>query len=135
MQSPYVLLHNTESLTLLPPLWLLGFLWFGAYFGVGWIMGLIFSLEPLSCEQNVKRYKGGMLLVLALTLSFAWYLLLFGPGSFFLSWILLGLSIGLAVAATLCFMEFSKGWTVLLLAICVGSFLLFILQFMVMLHI
>ncbi len=133
--SPYVLLHNTECLDLFPPLWLMGLLWFGSYFVVGWSQGLMLSLRPLSAEQNVHRYRGGMLMMLSLSLSVAWYLLLFGSNAFFLSWILLGASVIAGIAAALSCMNLFKGCALLILSVHVGYIFLWILQLMVMLHI
>ncbi len=133
--SPYILFHNTESLPLLPPMWLLGFLWFAGYFGVGWTLGIICSFECLSCELNVKRYKGGMLLILSQSLSIAWYLLLFGSNAFFISWLLLGVSVLVGILAGLAFLGLNKGGALILLAVQSGYVVLFILQIMVMLHI
>ena len=133
--SPYVLLHNTESLTVLPPLWFLGLLWYGAYFVSGWVLGLILSLAPLPCELNVKRYRGSMLLIISLSLSVAWYLLLFGTEAFFLSWIVMALSVVSGSMAAFSFLELTKGSAFLILVVQGGCFLLFLLQFMVMLHI
>lgn len=135
VRSPYVLLHSTESLVLLPPLWLLGSLWFLAYFGLGCAMGIIFSPRTVPCEENAGRYKGGMLLVVSVALSFAWYLLLFGAGSFFLSWIFCGLSILFGFLAAFCWFPISKCCGAILMIVYIGYFLLFILQLMVMLHI
>ena len=135
VQSPYVLLHRTESLVLLPPLWILGFFWFGSFFILGGAMGEMLSRDHLPLDQSVRKYQGAMFLVLSISFSFTWYLLLFGPESLFLSWLVCGLAIIFGLIGSACWLPISKGCAALVAFVFVAYILLFILQFMVMLHI
>ena len=133
--SPYILLHQTESLMVLPPLWILGIWWMAGYFLVGCVAGQIFSLKALSPTADIKRYQGGMCMILAVVCSFLWYALLFGTEAFLFSWLMCGMAFAflcLCLKAWICVPHGCAWW---LLPVTISSLLLFVLQFMVMLHI
>ena len=134
VQSPYILLHQTDALDLLPPLWLLTLLWYVLYFVSGFVAGHILSLACVSTELDVKRYQGGMFFVIAITLSFAWYLLLFGPELFFLSWIICGVAATSFLLTAFCWLRLGKNSFLILLSVSIAFYFLFIIQFFVMLH-
>lgn len=133
--SPYLVLHNTESLVLLPPLWLMGVLWFGGYFLLGAVAGQMLSLSSLPPQMDIRRCKGGLLFVIAAVTSFLWYILLFGSSAFFLSWLMCGLTAMLLIGCAVYWFSVSKGSALIMTMITVGYILLFICQIMVMLHI
>ena len=94
--SPYMLLHQVECLDLLPPLWILGLLWFGIYFLLGFTGGQLCALRALAPTQDLHRFKGSLYFLLFLIFSFLWYAWLFGKAAFLLSWLACGLSVVMA---------------------------------------
>ena len=135
VRSPYLLLHQTDSFPLLPPLWLLGFLWFGGFFLMGWVVGCELSSRENPCPSKVKRYQCALLIVLSATITFAWYLLLFGLGALFFSWCLLILSVVFEIFAGLRLMTVSGKGSCLIWLVTASHLWISIMQIMVMLHI
>ncbi|MBE6558576.1 MAG: hypothetical protein E7661_06160 [Ruminococcaceae bacterium] len=133
--SPYVLLHRTETLIILPPLWIMGFFWFLAYFFLGSAGGHLLFLQVSSSELRVSKYKGGMFYILWLVLSYVWYVLLFTCEAFLVSWIILALALCCAGVTIFSWLSLSKGCAVVLVGVFLGHLLLFLLQMAAMLSI
>ena len=91
--APYLLLHHTESLSFLPPLWILGLLWLGIYGLLGFTAGQICAVKVSHPQTDVQRFKGGFYFLLLLLCSFLWYVYLFKNSWFLLSWIFCGMTV------------------------------------------
>lgn len=134
-RAPYILLHDTESLALLPPLWLLGILWFGLYFLLGCTAGQMCALSALPPDMDVRRFRGGMYFLLLLISSFLWYIWLFDKAAFFLSWLFCGLSVLLAFLCGYHWFRVSRLCAVLLWLVGAVLFFLWLFQLLLMLHV
>ncbi len=133
-RAPYVLLHSTESLALLPPLWLLGVLWFGMYFLLGCAAGQMCAMSALPPPVDVQRFRGGLYFLLLLICSFLWYIWLFDKAAFFWSWLLCGLSVLFSLACGYHWFRVSRRCGLMLWVITAGIFFLWLFQLMLMLH-
>lgn len=135
MPSPHVLLHSIQGYERLPPLWLLGLLWYGSYALIGCVLGHIFSLRHISCEGNGSRYLGAFLLLAGAVLGVVWYMLLFGKQAVLLSWILMGIELVLLFGGVYVWTRVSKTAVILAIGALFIHILLWITQLFVMLHI
>lgn len=86
--EPYFVWRLLSSAGGFPPLWLSSLLWLSVNFLTGALLGHI--LSGSSCGGRAcATFKGGIFLVLSLTVGLMWYCLLFGGRSFVFSLLLL----------------------------------------------
>lgn len=135
MPPPHVLLHSVQCYERLPPLWLLGLLWYGSYALMGGALGHTLSLKHISCENNGSRYLGAFLLLLAAILGAVWYMLLFGKQAVLFSWLLMGIGLAMLGGGVYVWTRVSKMAVVCLIGVLFVHILLWITQLFVMLHI
>ena len=132
--SPLPVLRLLGADALLPPLWLMGMLWLLSYAPAGASVGYILACRAGSGDRDALRWRGIAFLILAVTLSFAWYSLLFSSFLRLPSWIFL---LSAAAAALLCTLSW-RGVNTLSAAVAGGLtlwlLLLSLTQLMVILH-
>ena len=95
--SPHTLIHALGAGALIPPVWLLGLLWLAGFFLFGCAGGLVLCDRGGGPARSVWRFRGGMYFLLSLFLGLLWYPLLFRAQALWLSWLMLGLCIVMAV--------------------------------------
>ena len=83
--SPVEAVHLLEASELLPPLWLLGLLWFLWFFLLGAAVGWLLAGTSGGSHREALLWRGSTCIVLAAALSFLWYALLIGRLSLWLS--------------------------------------------------
>ncbi len=135
MPPPHILLHSTQCYDRLPPLWLLGLLWYGSYVLLGGALGYALSLRHISCEGNGSRYLGAFLLLSGALMGAVWYMLLFGKQAALLSWIFMGVELVLVAGSIYAWTRTSKIAVILETIALFIHVLLWITQLFVMLHI
>ena len=135
LPPPHVLLHSVQCYERLPPLWLLGLLWYGSYALMGGALGHTLSLKHISCENNGSRYLGAFLLLLAAILGAVWYMLLLGKQAVLFSWLLMGVGLAMLGGGVYVWTRVSKMAVVCLIGVLFVHILLWITQLFVMLHI
>lgn len=104
--SPYRTMMELGIADLVPPVWLMTFLWSVSFFVIGCAAGFVLGYRIGGCEG--EKYKGCMLFVLLAVLELSWYPALFGANLVFLSVLLSIAILCLAVAVTGCFYRVSK---------------------------
>ena len=100
--SPVPVLRLMGADALLPPLWLMGFLWLIGYVLVGCAAGYLSVCPSVRGRREALLWRGGTFLAMAVGLSFCWYSCLFASFLLLLSWLCLLTSVlflGLSVAA------------------------------------
>ncbi len=135
MPPPHVLLHSTQCYERLPPLWLLGLLWYGSYALMGGTLGHILSLKHMPYEGNGSRYLGAFLLLFGAILGTVWYMLLFGKQAVLFSWLLMGGELALLGGSIYVWTRVSKLAVMGMVGVLFVHVLLWITQLFVMLHI
>ena len=120
--------------TLLPPLWLMGILWLLSYALAGASVGYILACRAGGGDRDALRWRGITFLVLAVTLSFAWYSLLFSSFLLLPSWICLLLSVVSALLCTLFWRSVELRAAVVSGGLTLWLLLLALTQLMVILH-
>ena len=136
MGSPWTVLHRLNAADVLPPLWLLGLLWFAFPVLCGLSAGALMSRLCGVARAEADFWRGCTFLVLSLLCAFAWYILLFGKCSLFFSGLCL---LAAACASLLCVLSWrliSRG-RVCTLIVAVNALwyvLLFFMQLAVVLH-
>jgi tryptophan-rich sensory protein len=79
--SPYRVISYCGLRNIIPPVWVMVVSWTVWYILLGAAIGSV--LGCCSCRDDVSRYKGGMLFVLMMALSYVWYPLFFGAAALF----------------------------------------------------
>lgn len=104
--SPYRTMMELGISDLVPPVWLMTFLWSVSFFTIGSAAGFVLGYRIGGCEG--EKYKGCMLFVLLAVLELCWYPTLFGANLVFLSVLETILILCLSVAVTYSFYRISK---------------------------
>ena len=104
--SPYQTMLALGISDLVPPVWLMTFLWSVSFFVIGSAAGFVLGYRVGGCDG--ERYKGCMLFVLLAILELCWYPTLFGANLVFLSVLESILILCLSVAITNSFYRISK---------------------------
>ena len=81
--SPYPVLMALGIGELVPPAWILSFLWSISFFIVGSAFGFLLAYRERGCSG--EKYKGGMLFLLLAVLELLWYPTFFCGALVFLS--------------------------------------------------
>ena len=104
--SPFPAMLQLGIQEIVPPVWLMTFLWTLAFFTIGCAAGFVLGYRRGGKE--VEKYKGGMLFVLLAVLELCWYPTLFGAELVLISALLSLLILFLAIAVTFSFYRISK---------------------------
>ena len=104
--SPYRVMLELGIKDMIPPVWLMTFLWSVSFFVIGSAAGFVLGYRLGGCEG--EKYKGCMLFVLLAVLELSWYPTLFGANLVFLSVLEAILILCLSVAVTNSFYRISK---------------------------
>ena len=104
--SPYRMMLELGISDLVPPVWLMTFLWTVVLFTVGGAAGFILGYRERGLEG--EKYKGCMLFVLLAVLELCWYPTLFGAGLVFISLLESVAILCFSVGVTICFYRISK---------------------------
>lgn len=104
--SPYRTMLELGIGDLVPPVWLMTFLWSVAFFTVGAAAGFVLSYRCGGLDG--EKYKGGMLFVLLAVLELCWYPTLFGANLIFISMLESIAILCFAIAVTVSFYRVSK---------------------------
>ena len=104
--SPYRVLLELGIGNIVPPVWLMTFLWTIAFFSIGCAFG--FVLFYRTAGQDAEKYKGCMFFVLMAVLELCWYPTLFGADLIFLSAIEALLIFVASLAVTFSFYRVTK---------------------------
>ena len=132
--SPLPILRLLGAEALLPPLWLVGILWLLSYALAGVSVGYILACRAGGGDRDALRWRGITFLILAVTLSFAWYSLLFSSFLLLPSWICLLLATSSALLCTLSWRMVDPLATVAAGGLALWLLLLALTQLMVTLH-
>lgn len=132
--SPLPILRLLGAEALLPPLWLVGILWLLSYALAGASVGYILACRAGGGDRDALRWRGITFLVLAVTLSFAWYSLLFSSFLLLPSWICLLLATASACLCTLSWRSVDPLATIAAGGLTLWLLLLALTQLMVILH-
>ena len=127
--SPHLMILSLKIDDIVPPAWVMCFLWSLALFIVGCAAGFVLGHRT---GAEVEKYKGGMLFVLLAVLELCWYPTFFAGGLIFLSVLESILILCLSVGVTVCFYRVSKLAGVLLLLHNVWLVYMLILNFAVL---
>jgi tryptophan-rich sensory protein len=103
---PYRVITYCNLRGVLPPVWLLFFLWVGWYILLGGAFGVVLGCR--SSPDEASKYKGGMLFVLMMALGYVWYPLFFGAAALFFALLVAEAVLVLAVLSALCFMRVKR---------------------------
>ena len=136
MGSPWTVFHRLNAADVLPPLWLLGLLWFAFPVLCGLAAGALMSRLCGVARAEADFWRGCTFLVLSLLCAFAWYILLFGKCSLFFSGLCL---LAAACASLLCVLSWraiSHGCvcTLIVAANALWYVIIFFMQLAVVLH-
>ncbi len=106
--SPLDMMHKLNSISIMPPLWVLNILSFLFYFLLGFSAGLV--IEAGTCKMNigdseVHAYRGGVFLIASFFLSLMRYHTFFLSEKIFIS---LLISITSTVCIFFCTLEWAK---------------------------
>ena len=104
--SPYRTMMELGISDLVPPVWLMTFLWSVSFFTIGSAAGFVLGYRIRGCDG--EKYKGCMLFVVLAVLELCWYPTLFGANLVFLSVLEAVLILCLSVAVTYSFYRISK---------------------------
>ena len=99
--SPLPVLRLLGGGAVLPPLWLMGLLWFMGYALAGAAVGMALPCIGMGAVREAHVWRGLTFLVLEVTFSFAWYSLSFGSFLLFPAWFCLLAGIGAGIICTL----------------------------------
>lgn len=132
--SPLPILRLLGADALLPPLWLVGVLWLLSYALAGASVGYILACRAGGGDRDALRWRGITFLILAVTLSFAWYSLLFSSFLLLPSWICLLLAAASALLCTLSWRSVELRAAVVSGGLTLWLLLLVLTQLMVILH-
>ncbi len=132
--SPLPILRLLGADALLPPLWLVGILWLLSYALAGASVGYILACRAGGGDRDALRWRGITFMILAVTLSFAWYSLLFSSFLLLPSWICLLLATASACLCTLSWRSVNLLPTVVVGGLALWLLLLALTQLMVILH-
>lgn len=133
--SPWVTLHRTDATAVLPPMWFLSVLWFGWFFILGSLCGGLLLSRRRGAYAEALFWRGMTCLVLSVVCSFVWYVLFFGKGSLFFSWLCLPLALAAALLTALSWWQtVGKGEACVPLGFALWILCLFLLQMAVLLH-
>ncbi len=109
--SPHALIHALGADPLLPPVWLLGILWLGAFFLFGCTAGAVLSDKSGGAAKAVWRLRGGMYFLIGCMAALVWYPLLFAVSALWLSWLFLLLALAMSILCLLCWSRL-RWWAV-----------------------
>lgn len=104
--SPYRVMLELGIKDMIPPVWLMTFLWSIAFFVAGCAFGFVLCYRWAGCEA--EKYKGCMVFVLMAVLELCWYPTLFGADLIFLSAIEVLLIFVASLAVTFSFYRVTK---------------------------
>ena len=104
--SPYRTIMELEIGDLIPPVWVMTFLWSLSFFMIGSAAGFILAYRLGGCEG--EKYKGCMFFVMLSVAELCWYPLFFGSNLLFFSALLSVFILVLSLAVTRCFYRVSK---------------------------
>ncbi len=133
-ESPWTVFHRLSAGDILPPLWLLGLLWFAIPILCGLGAGLLWADIPASGEAGASFWRGCTCLVLSLMCMLAWYALLFGKCSLFFSGLCLLAAMLCSCLCVLAWKSFSIGAVLLVGGNTLWCLALFLMQLGVALH-
>ena len=128
--SPYQTIHAMNIGDLIPPVWVMTFLWSIAFLTIGCAAGFVLCYRVGGCDG--EKYKGCMFFVLLVVLELCWYPTLFGANLVFLSVIETILLLCLAVAVTFSFYRVTKFAGMILLLHDIWLIYMLILNFAVL---
>ena len=104
--SPYRTILHLGIGDLIPPAWLMAFLWSVAFLIIGCAAGFVLAYRTGGCDG--EKYKGCMYFVLLAVLELCWYPTLFGANLVFLSVLESILILCLSLAVTFSFYRVTK---------------------------
>ena len=130
--SPYGVMLELGIGEIVPPVWLMTFLWSVSFLIIGAAAGFVLGYRAAGCDG--EKYKGCMLFVLLLVLELCWYPTLFAARLVFLSVLESILILCLSVWVTGCFYRVTKLAGILFLFHDVWLIYMLILNFAVLVH-
>lgn len=130
--SPYIFLLSLGVLDLVPPAWLMTFLWTLSFFVIGAAFGFVLGYR--TGGRDPEKYKGGMLFLLLAVAELCWYPLFFSAKLVFLSALLSVLILCVAVATAVNFFRVSGFPGGIMALHCVWLCYFLILNFAVLFH-
>lgn len=131
--SPLPILRLLGAGALLPPLWIVGLLWLFGYALAGASAGYVLACAGKGASRSAHGWRGVTFLTLEVTLSFAWYSLLFQSFLLLPSWFCLLLAVGAGFACTLSWFSVSRPAAVASGGLTLWFFCLLLIQLAVML--
>lgn len=133
--SPWTTLHRVDAPSVLPPIWFLSLSWFGWFFALGAAGACLLASRRRGAVADAAFWRGMTCLVLAVAFSFVWYILFFGKGSLFFSWLCLPLALAFSLlAGVFWWQSVSKGEALIPFGYALWLLCLFFLQMAVLLH-
>lgn len=104
--SPYRTMLHLDIQEIVPPVWLMTFLWTLSFFTVGCALGFILGYRIGG--RDVEKYKGCLFFVLMSVMELCWYPTLFGAELVLISALLSILILFLSIIVTFSFYQISK---------------------------
>ncbi len=102
------ILHSYNAAALVPPLWIMGLLWFGLIALSGAALGARIADCHRGAAYSALLWRGATALVLADSFGCAWYALLFGKGVIAFSALCLLLCAGSALLCALSWWQIAR---------------------------
>lgn len=130
--SPYPVILELGIGELIPPAWMMAFLWSASFFTIGCAAGFILGYRQAGGAE--EKYKGCMLFLLLYAAELCWYPALFAARLVFLSALLCVLILCISIWVTACFYRVAKLAGLLLLLHDVWLIYMVILNFAVLFH-
>ena len=104
--SPYKIINYCGLKNVIPPVWLMALMWCFWYAVLGITFGTVIgSKRP---QNEVSKYKGGMIFIIMLSLGYVWYPLFFGSAALFLSLLVCEIVFVLSVICAVYFSQVNR---------------------------
>ncbi len=132
--GPWTVYHRLNAGAVLPPMWILGFLWFSLPVLCGFAAGLLLSGLHGAADAEAACWRGCTCLALAWECALSWYALLFGKCSLAFSLVCLLAAACLSVLCALSWRRLSIGTALLSVGNALWYLLLLLMQLSVVLH-
>ncbi len=128
------MVHHLGAGEVLPPLWILGCLWLGGFFAVGAAIGGLVVAPSRGAAIEADMWRGCTCAVISLSGALIWYMLLFGKGALFLSWLCLPVALVVMLPGVISWSRVSAAATVVAVGWGLWIIMIFAGQLVVMLH-
>lgn len=104
--SPYKIINYCGLRGVIPPVWVMVVMWIFWYIILGIAFGTVIGCKEIRNEAS--KYKGGMIFVIMMAMSYAWYPLFFGCGALFFGLLVCESVFILSILCAVCFTSVNR---------------------------